>query len=134
MSTYDSENIETGELLMRSPLTDTVYLVTRWMDSGDGNDVRALEKEALSEPPHDYALDGVEGLDTRPRGPLGDEPSDTPTTAAIGFCPRCGDNCRATTAIRGLFVCRWSCGYQWSDERVGEQERSFGDYFVEVDA
>lgn len=132
MSTYDSENIETGTRLMRSPLTDTVYLVTRWVDSGDGK-ARSLEKEPLSEPPHDYTLPGVEGLDTWPTGPLGTA-DDFPTTAAIGFCPRCGENCRATTAVRGVFVCRWGCGYQWSDERVGEQERSFGDYFVEVDA
>lgn len=132
MTRYDSENIETGARLMRSPLTDTIYLVTRWVDLDD-NKERALEKELLSEPPHDYTLPGVEGLDTWPCGPLGDEPADSRTTAAIGFCPRCGANCRATTAVRGVFVCRWGCGYQWSDSRVGEQERDIEDYFSPVE-
>ncbi|RLM32636.1 hypothetical protein [Haloarcula sp. Atlit-120R] len=129
MSRYDSENIRTGKRLMRSPLTDVVYLVTRWVDI-EGNKERALEKETLSEPPHDYTLPGVEGLDTWPRGPLGNEPTDTRTTVAIGFCPRCGANCRATTAVRGVFVCRYGCGYQWSDERAGDQQRDIEDYFV----
>lgn len=133
MSRYDSENIETGAKLMKSPLTDAIYLVTRWV-SLEGNKERSLAKELLSEPPHDYHLDGDERLDTWPRGPLGNEPDDSPTTAAIGFCPRCGANCRSTTAVRGVFVCRWGCGYQWSDERVGEQPRDIEDYFSEVRA
>ncbi|WP_135306337.1 hypothetical protein [Haloarcula amylovorans] len=132
MSQFSSENIETGTKLMRSPVTDTVYLVTRWVNI-EGNKERTLEKEELSSPPHDYTLPAVEGLDTRPVGPLGDEPSDSHRTVAIGFCPRCGDNCRATTAIRGLFVCRYGCGYQWHDDRVGEQQRNIEDYFSEVD-
>lgn len=133
MTRIDSEDIEAGARLMKSPLTDTIYLVTRWVSLEDNRE-RALEKEALSEPPHDYTLDGHERLDTWPRGPLGNEPDDSPRTAAIGFCPRCGENCRSTTAIRGVFVCRWGCGYQWSDERVGEQERRIQDYFSEVEA
>lgn len=132
MSRYDGENIQTGKRLMQSPVTDTIYLVTRWVTTDEGQH-RALEKEVLSKPPHDYALDGVEGLYTWPVGPLGNEPTDSPTTAAIGFCPRCGQNCRATTAVRGVFVCRWGCGYQWSDDRVGEQERDIEDYFVEAE-
>lgn len=53
-----SGEIETGKRLMQSPITDTVYLVTRWEDLGDGQ-YRALEKEAV---PEDLQWDNIEWL------------------------------------------------------------------------
>lgn len=128
MSVRD-EPTETGAKLMRSPLSDTVYLVTEWVPGPDGHH-RAVEKEAVSEPPHDYTLD-PEAIDgsAYPRGPLGDEPAENRPTVAIGFCSKCGANARASTTVRGLFRC-FECGYQWSDSRVGEQTREFEDYFT----
>lgn len=45
---YHPDLIETGERIMTSPVTDTVYRVTKWVDKGDGR-VVALEKEALDD-------------------------------------------------------------------------------------
>lgn len=41
--------IRTGEQLMQSPMTETTYRVTRWIDAGDGN-VIALSKEEVEAP------------------------------------------------------------------------------------
>lgn len=64
-----------------------------------------------------------------PRGPLGHIESPAPT--AIGFCRLCGANARRTTCVRGMFDCP-DCFWQWVDERVGEQPRSFEDFFSQA--
>lgn len=127
-----SGEIQTGKRIMSSPLTGQLYLVTRWEDLGDGK-FKSLEKEKLRDPPLGYTLPGIEGMTFRPRGPLGDEPADAPVTAAIGFCPRCGENARLTTEVRGTFNCP-GCSYQWHDSRVGEQTRKIEDYFTSADS
>lgn len=43
---YDESEIETGEKVMQSPLTDTLYRVTRWVEKDGGLSV-ALSKEAV---------------------------------------------------------------------------------------
>lgn len=43
-----ADEIETGERIMHSELTDTTYRVTKWVDKGDGNGV-ALEKEPIDD-------------------------------------------------------------------------------------
>lgn len=60
-----------------------------------------------------------------PRGPLG-LIEEGPT--AIGFCRLCGANARRSTCVRGMFDCP-ECFWQWVDTRVGEQHRSFDDFF-----
>jgi len=45
---YHPDLVETGERIMESPVTDTTYRVTKWVDKGDGR-VVALEKEAIDE-------------------------------------------------------------------------------------
>jgi hypothetical protein len=62
-----------------------------------------------------------------PRGPLATIPDNAPT-AAIGFCPMCGENARKTCSTRGMFDCR-NCTFNWYDDRVGGQKRGFDDYF-----
>jgi hypothetical protein len=62
-----------------------------------------------------------------PRGPIGEVQS--PTPVAIGYCPRCGENARATTAVRGLYQCP-GCRYVWHDARVGKQQTRFEDFFA----
>jgi len=61
-----------------------------------------------------------------PRGPLGTH--EAGQVQAIGFCPLCGTNARRTCSNRGVFDCP-TCFFVWYDERVGEQWRSFEDYF-----
>jgi len=61
------------------------------------------------------------------RGPIADH-TGAYSPCAIGFCPMCAADARRTTAIRGLFDCP-RCTYYWYDERVGEQTRTFEDYF-----
>lgn len=62
-----------------------------------------------------------------PRGPIATIPENAPTVA-IGFCPMCGANARGTCSNRGAFDCP-RCTFFWYDGRVGEQHRSFEDYF-----
>lgn len=76
--------------------------------------------------------DGEYGGYGMPRGPLGFADIGPLPAPAIGFCPKCGENARATTAIRGVYDCPW-CTYFWYDKRVGEQTREIEDYFVPVD-
>lgn len=45
---YHPDLVETGERIMESPVTDTTYCVTKWVDKGDGR-VVALEKEPIDE-------------------------------------------------------------------------------------
>lgn len=66
-----------------------------------------------------------------PRGPVPTIPEKAPTVA-IGFCPMCGTNARATCAIRGAFDCP-HCTYWYYDDRVGKQTRTFDDYFSPAD-
>lgn len=40
----DDRDVQTGEKLMQSPITDTIYRVTRWIEQEDGKAV-ALDKE-----------------------------------------------------------------------------------------
>ena len=61
-----------------------------------------------------------------PRGPLGHVES--PFPVAIGFCRLCGANARGTTTVRGVFNCP-ECVHAWFDSRVGQQPRSFEDFF-----
>lgn len=67
---------------------------------------------------------GVRGM---PKGPLGTLPDRAPMTA-IGFCPHCGSNARRSCSVSGVFACS-ECLFVWYDDRVGEIERSFSDYF-----
>jgi len=62
-----------------------------------------------------------------PRGPIATIPEVAPTTA-IGFCPMCGENARGTCSNRGVFDCPRYVFF-WYDDRVGEQPRSFDDFF-----
>jgi hypothetical protein len=62
-----------------------------------------------------------------PRGPLAVRP-EKGSTRAIGFCPLCGTNARKTCSNRGVFDCP-RCTYAWYDDRVGQQERAFSDFF-----
>ena len=41
-------DVERGERVTRSPITGAFYLVTRWIDHGDGK-LRALDKEEISD-------------------------------------------------------------------------------------
>lgn len=45
-----SDDIQTGDRIMRSPITNTWYRVTKWRDKGGGK-VQAIEKEEI--PPED---------------------------------------------------------------------------------
>jgi hypothetical protein len=63
----------------------------------------------------------------QPRGPISSIPENAPTVA-IGFCPMCGENCRKSCYNRGMFSCS-NCFFVWYDDRVGQQSRSFDDYF-----
>ena len=63
-----------------------------------------------------------------PRGALGSIESG-PT--AIGFCRLCGANARRTTAVRGVFDCP-NCFWQWMDERVGQPQPDFDDFFSDL--
>lgn len=63
------------------------------------------------------------------RGPIGSVES--PWPMAIGFCRVCGANARNTTVVRGEFNCQ-RCYFAWWDFRVGEQTRSFEDYFSQA--
>lgn len=71
-----------------------------------------------------YPTHGGYGM---PRGPLGNY-RESRATLAIGFCPRCTSNARGTCSNRGMFDCP-ICPYVWYDDRVGEQTRSFEDFF-----
>lgn len=65
-----------------------------------------------------------------PRGPLFDETGPHPDAPfAIGFCPKCATNARRTCSVRGFFQCP-NCLFPWRDSRVGQQQRSFEDYFT----
>jgi len=66
-----------------------------------------------------------------PRGPVPTIPENAPPTA-IGFCPMCGENARGTCYNRGAFDCP-RCTFWWFDERVGQQTRSFDDFFSPVE-
>lgn len=44
----DEDEVEDGERFARSPITGTVYRVTRWIEQDDGRIV-ALEKEAIDD-------------------------------------------------------------------------------------
>jgi len=117
-------------LFMVSPITGSLYLVRRWEHLG-GEKFKSLEKKELRSHPLGYNLPGVKGVDRSPKGPLGHEPDDTHTVAAIGYCPVCESNARLTTDVRGVFDCH-SCSYQWYDGRVGEQTLEFSDFFSEM--
>jgi len=43
---YCPYKIETGERIVRSEVTDTVYRVTKWVDKGDGR-LLSLHKEEI---------------------------------------------------------------------------------------
>ncbi len=43
---HPAEAVETGEKIMQSPMTDTLYRVTRWVEKGDDR-VVAIDKEPL---------------------------------------------------------------------------------------
>lgn len=81
-------------------------------------------------PPNDYYhgkyLRGGE-VYPMPPGPLG-HIDDYPIAPAIGYCPKCGANARGTTGVRGTFDCP-RCFAAWYDDRIGEQARSFDDFF-----
>lgn len=62
-----------------------------------------------------------------PPGPLG-HIQDYDQRPAIGYCPRCAANARGTTGVRCVFDCP-RCSLAWHDDRLGEQSRSFDDYF-----
>lgn len=62
-----------------------------------------------------------------PKGPLGTADIQG-YYVALGFCPMCGENARNTTGVRGVYDCP-TCTFVWHDDRVGEQQKSFGDYF-----
>lgn len=66
-----------------------------------------------------------------PRGPLGTHDVGPLAPVAIGFCPWCGANARGTCSNRGVFDCP-RCTFYWYDERVGQQTRSFEDFFSNV--
>lgn len=74
-----------------------------------------------------YRAERKQGDRGYPRGPLCSH-DDFRRTCAIGFCPKCGTNARKTTQVRGLFHCP-TCDLAWHDSRVGQQPRSFDDYF-----
>lgn len=44
---YPAEDVEEGERVAHSELTGTTYLVTRWVDKGDGKMI-ALKKTEIS--------------------------------------------------------------------------------------
>lgn len=77
-----------------------------------------------------YRAEQREGDRGFPVGPISTHDVGPYAGCAIGYCPRCGTNARRTVQVRGLFKCP-RCLYYWHDPRVGEQERSIEDYFVE---
>jgi hypothetical protein len=48
MGTSRSEEVVRGERVARSPITGCFYLVTKWIDHGDGK-TTALRKEEISD-------------------------------------------------------------------------------------
>lgn len=48
MEDYPEDDIKTGVKFLRSPITDTLYRVTKWVDKGEGRFV-AIEKEEVDE-------------------------------------------------------------------------------------
>jgi hypothetical protein len=68
-------------------------------------------------------MPGERGL---PRGPM--DEVESPTPVAIGYCPRCGENARATTTVRGVYHCP-ECLYLWYDNRIGQQRFTAEDFF-----
>lgn len=55
-----SDDIKTGERIMRSPIDGTWYRVTKWRDKGDGK-VQAIAKEELDEDEIGEAIEQIEG-------------------------------------------------------------------------
>lgn len=45
-----SDEVKTGDRIMKSPITNTWYRVTKWREKGEGK-VQAIEKEEI--PPED---------------------------------------------------------------------------------
>lgn len=72
MMAENPEDVETGARIAYSALTDTTYLVTKWVDQGDG-DIVSLEKEEIEtlgirecdecgetgDPDEEYGVEGV---------------------------------------------------------------------------
>jgi hypothetical protein len=47
-SDQGTEEVQQGERVARSPISGCFYLVTKWIDHGDGN-ITALQKEEISD-------------------------------------------------------------------------------------
>jgi len=45
---HDPGDVQTGEKILKSPLTGNSYRVTKWVDQGDGKFV-AIEKELIDD-------------------------------------------------------------------------------------
>jgi len=75
-----------------------------------------------------YRAEPVRGERGFPRGPLATHDDGPFAPCAIGFCPFCGANARRTCSVRGFFDCP-ECTFYWFDRRVGEQTKSFDDFF-----
>lgn len=56
----EANDVQTGERIMQSPLTETWYLVTKWRDKGEGK-AQAIEKEEIPDDEVEDAIKEVEG-------------------------------------------------------------------------
>lgn len=110
----DGEVVE-GKRISVSPVTGAVYLVTRWVEAGDGGKMRALDKRELDEHEIEALSDDARAfIEEKQEEGLGYDEDELVTDggqpeAELHHCQECDDDVPATWD-GGVLTCD-ECGW-----------------------